>query len=73
MKKIKWTQVKQDAFKEIKRIMARDTLLPYLGSNEHLNFIIMLARSNWGRLSDRKANRSLSTIGNLLIHSNSIQ
>ena len=30
----KWTKVKQYAFKEIKRIVARDTLLTYLGFNE---------------------------------------
>ena len=31
---LKWTQVKQDAFKEIKRVVARDTLLTYLYFNE---------------------------------------
>ena len=30
----KWTQVKQDAFDEIKRIVARDTLLTYPYFNE---------------------------------------
>ena len=29
----KWTQVEQDAFDEIKWIMARDTLLTYLDFN----------------------------------------
>ena len=33
-RKSRWTQVKQDAFDEIKRIVARDTLLTYLGFNE---------------------------------------
>ena len=32
--RFKWTQVKQDTFDEIKRIVARDTLLTYLDSNE---------------------------------------
>ena len=31
---LEWTQVKQDAFDKIKRIVARDTLLTYLGFNE---------------------------------------
>ena len=31
---LKWTQVKQDAFKEIKRVVARDTLLTYLDFND---------------------------------------
>ena len=30
----KWKQVKQDSFDEIKRIVARDTLLTYLGFNK---------------------------------------
>ena len=30
----KWTQVKQDAFNKIKRIVARDTLLTYPDFNE---------------------------------------
>ena len=33
-RKFKWTEVKQDAFDEIKRIMACDTLLTYLGFDE---------------------------------------
>ena len=32
--KFKWTQVKQDAFEEIKRILARYTLLNYPDFNE---------------------------------------
>ena len=32
--RFKWTQVKQDDFEEIKRIVARDTLLTYLDFNE---------------------------------------
>ena len=30
----KWTEVKQDAFDEIKRMVAHDTLLTYLDFNE---------------------------------------
>ena len=33
-RKFKWTQVEQDAFDEIKRIMACDNLLTYLDFNE---------------------------------------
>ena len=33
-RKCKWTQVKQDAFHKIKRILARDTLLTYLDFND---------------------------------------
>ena len=33
-KKFKWTQVKQDSFYEIKRIVARNTLLTYPDFNE---------------------------------------
>ena len=32
--KFKWTQVEQDAFNKIKRIVASDNLLTYLGFNE---------------------------------------
>ena len=32
--KFNWTQVEQDAFNEIKRIVARDTLLTYPDFNE---------------------------------------
>ena len=44
--KFKWTQVEQDAFNKIKRILAHDTLLTYPDFNETLKFIPMLARSN---------------------------
>ena len=33
-RKFKWTEIEQDAFKKIKRIVARDTLLNYPGFNE---------------------------------------
>ena len=40
--KFKWTKIEQDDFNEIKRIVARDTLLAYLYFNEefkiHTNF-----------------------------------
>ena len=42
----KWTQVEQDAFNKIKRIVARDTLINYPAFNETLTFVPMLARSN---------------------------
>ena len=45
-KKFKWTQVKQDAFDEIARIVARDTLLTYTDLMKHLKFIPMLMRPN---------------------------
>ena len=32
--KFKWTKIEQDALEEIKRIVARDTLLTYTGFNE---------------------------------------
>ena len=32
--KLKWTKIKQDAFDEINRIVARDNLLTYLGFYE---------------------------------------
>ena len=32
--KFKWTKIEQDAFDEINRIVARDTLLTYPGFNE---------------------------------------
>ena len=44
--KFKWTQVKQDAFDKIKRIVAHDTLLTYLYLMKHLKLIPMIARSN---------------------------
>ena len=50
----KWTQVKQDAFEKITRIMAHDSLSKYPD--------LMLASYNWERLSYIKANRSLSTV-----------
>ena len=36
-RKFKWIQVKHDAFNKIKRIVARDTLLPYSDFNETFN------------------------------------
>ena len=66
-------QVKQDYLYEIKRILNRNTLLTYLDFNEYLISTLMLARSNWERLSARKANLSLSTVGKLLIPNNDIQ
>ena len=33
----KWTDVKQEAFDKVKRIVARDTLLVYTGFNKHFN------------------------------------
>ena len=46
----KWTQVRQDDFEEIKRIVARDNLLPYPDFNETYKFILMLVHSTWERL-----------------------
>ena len=39
-RKFKWTEVEQDAFNKIKRIVARDTLLTYLDFNETFNIHI---------------------------------
>ena len=33
----KWTKIKQDYFKEIKQVVARDTLLAYPDFNEEFN------------------------------------
>ena len=41
-----WAQVQQNAFDEIKRIVARKMFLTYPDFNEHLKFTPMLARSN---------------------------
>ena len=34
----KWTKIKQDAFNEIKRVVARDTLLTYPDPNDEFKF-----------------------------------
>ena len=45
--KFKWKKIEQDVFEEIKRIVARNTLLDYLDFMENLKYILMLATSNW--------------------------
>ena len=45
-RKFEWTQVKKDAFEEIKWIVARDTLSTYPDFNKKLKLLLMLARSN---------------------------
>ena len=69
----KWTEVKQDGFKEIKRIMAQATLLNYPYFNEKLKLVPMLVRSNQDQLSSRKLNLSLSTVETYWFPNNGIQ
>ena len=45
-RKFKWSQVKQDAFNKIKRIVTRDTLLTYPDLIKQVRFIPMPAHSN---------------------------
>ena len=42
----KWTKREQDDFNDIKRVVARETLLTYSGLMEHLKFTLILATSN---------------------------
>ena len=53
-RKFKWTQVKQDAFKEIKRIMARDTLLTYPDFNETFKIHTDASASQLGAVISQK-------------------
>ena len=44
--KFKWTKIEQDDFEEIKRTVARDSLLAYPDFNKEFKFIPMLENSN---------------------------
>ena len=43
-------EIEQDAFGEIRRIVARNTLLTYPDFNEILKFVLMVACSNYEQL-----------------------
>ena len=54
--KFKWTKIKKNAFEEIKRIVARDTLLAYPDFNEEFkihtdarNFQLVIVMSQTGK------------------------
>ena len=53
-KKLKWTEVHQKAFEDIKKVMAKETILTYPNFNEV--FTQMPVTGNWVQLSLRMGN-----------------
>ena len=52
--KFKWTKIEQYAFSEIKRIVADDTLLPYLDFNEEFKIHINARNLQLGAVISQK-------------------
>ena len=52
--KFEWTKIEQDAFNEIKRIVARDTLLAYLDFNEEFKIHTNARKIQSGAVVTRK-------------------
>ena len=72
-RKFKWTQVEQDIFDEIKRIMARNTLLTYLDFNETFKINTDASAFQLGAVISQKEKPIIFKVKNLLIPNNGIQ
>ena len=67
------TQVEQDAYDEIKRIVARDNLLTYAHYNENFNIHADASAFQLGAVKSQKGKPIASTVENLLVAKNGTQ